>query len=115
MTGQLVEHEESLEFIAATDAPIKLVIAGNHDLSLHEDYWLSNPKAKTFARVFSQDGSWDANVARQARNLWTGQHAKTSGIKYLEEGMHAVRLANGAEISVYASQWQPEFGDWAFK
>lgn len=109
MTGQDSEYHDSLRLLSSLDAELKLVIAGNHDLSLHESYYLTSPDAKKIAR-----DKWDADAPRRARELWTGEHAQKAGIRYLEEGMHTFNLKNGAELTIYASPWQPEFYSWAF-
>lgn len=42
MAGGLHEYHAALDMIQLIDAPIKLVIAGNHDLSLDQDYIFSH-------------------------------------------------------------------------
>lgn len=112
MTGKPHEYLEALDMLSQFDAELKLVIAGNHDLSLHESFYLSGSKpggSEYFGYQFDEDAPF---VAKQ---LWTGPKAKAAGVTYLEEGMHHFTLpSNGASFSVYASPWQPEFYDWAF-
>lgn len=114
MTGQMIEHEKGLEMLEAMDAELKLVIAGNHDLSLHEHYYRTNSHGRYLIQRFSKNGTWDSDAPQQARELWTGARARSANIYYLDEGMHNFKLSNGASLSIYASPWQPEFGDWAF-
>jgi hypothetical protein len=109
MMGTMQQYRGALNMLANVDAELKLVIAGNHDLSLHYDYYLQNPRAKQIA---SRD--YDASFAEQARDLWTGDEARKAGVTYLTEGMHTFALSNGASFTVYASPWQPVFYDWAF-
>lgn len=60
MTGQMHEYEESLQLLESLKAELKLVIAGNHDLSLDEKYYRTNEFAKTSARKHSTSRRWDA-------------------------------------------------------
>lgn len=113
MIGATSENEKALDFLETIDAPLKLVIAGNHDLSLDEEYYNHNPSAKKWVE-FIPGGKWDATAPQKARELWTGARAKKAGVTYLEEGLYSFNLQNGARLSIYASPWQPEFFDWAF-
>ena len=98
------------------DAPVKLVIAGNHDLSLDRDFVFSHRKGdglRSQPRLTEQQV--DLHV-RRARNLWTSPdgRAKSEGVTFLDEGTHEIDLPNGARINVYASPYTPEFLDWGF-
>ena len=109
MIGIMDQYRGALRMLASVDAELKLVIAGNHDLSLHQEYYLNHPKAKRIA-----GDEYDSAFATQAHELWTGEAAREAGVTYLNEGMHDFTLTNGARFSVYASPWQPVFYDWAF-
>jgi hypothetical protein len=102
MIGHLDEYEKTLDMLESIDADLKLVIAGNHDISLDETY---------YARMgaYMQGKQYDANMPRQAREMWTGERAKKAGVTYLDEGTHEFELKNGARLGVYASPYQPEF------
>ncbi|KKY13649.1 putative ser thr protein phosphatase family protein [Diplodia seriata] len=117
MMGHLDEYEAALDMLGAIDAPLKLVIAGNHDLSLHEDFYLGQsrgiPDPLTNGRRMHYT-KYDPDMPRKAREMWTGEKARAKGVTYLEEGVHQFVLQNGARLSVYASPWQPEFYQWAF-
>lgn len=115
MTGQLHEYESSIQFLQHYPAELKLVIAGNHDLSLDHQYWENNPEAvESYSEEFSKEAEYDGDLPRKARALWTSQLAKDANIHYLEEGLHTFTLSNGAVFTIYASPWQPEFCNWAF-
>lgn len=110
MVGTMDQYRGALNMLKSiTDVPLKLVIAGNHDLSLHSEYYLNDPNARQIA-----GSDYDATFAHQAETLWTSQEAKDAGIHYLTEGMYTFELGNGAKFTVYASPWQPVFFDWAF-
>ena len=49
-----------------------------------------------------------------AVEIMTGQLAKEAGVTYLEEGLNAFTLKNGASFNIYTSPYQPEFCGWAF-
>jgi len=43
-----------------------------------------------------------------------GEKAKQAGIVYMDEGLKTFKLKNGAQFTLYASPYQPEFCRWAF-
>jgi predicted MPP superfamily phosphohydrolase len=94
MIGQLHEYEKTLELLAGIDAPLKLVIAGNHDISLDKEYW--DRRGQHMHRLKEPDPS----VHEKAKELWKGDAAKNAGVTYLEEGVHSFTLANGAKLRV---------------
>lgn len=91
-------------------AELKLVIAGNHDLSLDRDWWLNNPRGRHIDDCRRRPDS-DYETARE---IWTGQEAEDAGVTFLDEGTHSFTLKSGAKFKVYASPYQPEFWGWAF-
>jgi len=107
MIGHLHEYEKTLDMLETIDADLKLVIAGNHDITLDEEYY-----ARKGLRVDIDE--YDRELPAKARNMWTGERARRAGVTYLEEGTHQFTLQNGANLRVYASPYQPEFYDWAF-
>ncbi|KAF1944208.1 ser/Thr protein phosphatase family protein [Clathrospora elynae] len=108
MIGHLTEYEKTLEMLEKIEADLKLVIAGNHDISLDEEYY--DRKGQYMHRW----NGYDQALPMKAREMWTGDKAKRAGVTYLEEGAHRFTLRNGALLRVYASPYQPEFCDWAF-
>lgn len=128
MVGHLHEYEKTLDMLESIEADLKLVIAGNHDISLDADYY-----ARKGQYMHSSNG-YNIDMPRKAREMWTGERAKIAGVTYLAEGTHTFTLKNGARLrvrtfptvlwvssrantdrhQVYASPFQPEFCDWAF-
>ncbi|KAF2016847.1 ser/Thr protein phosphatase family protein [Aaosphaeria arxii CBS 175.79] len=108
MIGHLWEYERTLELLSSIDAELKLVIAGNHDISLDEVYY--QRKGQYMQMLKEADDS----IPARARELMTGARAREAGIRYLDEGTHEFVLKNGAKLRVYASPYQPEFCDFAF-
>lgn len=109
-TGKPDEYHRSLGMLKEIDAPVKLVIAGNHDRTLDRDYLLGHLKQYGPAPEKAND------LYEDMRSLWTadGGRAKSEGVTFLDEGTHMIDLPNGASIKVYASPYTPEFLDWAF-
>jgi len=94
MVGQMHEYAQTLEMLKGIDAELKLVIAGNHDISLDGEYYAR--KGQYMQRL--QDP--DHDMPRRARELWTGETAKQAGVTYLDEGTHRFTLRNGATLRV---------------
>ncbi|PQE33863.1 hypothetical protein CJF32_00010888 [Rutstroemia sp. NJR-2017a WRK4] len=103
MCGGLSAYKKCLRMLGSFEAELKLVIAGNHDLSLDGMYWQNN---------LEEDD--DPDEHQRAIDIMTGPLAKEAGVTYLEEGTHAFFLNNGAKFNIYVSAYQPEFGGWAF-
>jgi len=87
MNGKLDEYRVMIDMLKAADAELKIVIAGNHDLTLDAEY---SPNDK-------------ADVEK-AKELWTGEEARAAGVVYLEEGLYKFELKNGAAFTVSALQ-----------
>ncbi|KAM0801491.1 40S ribosomal protein S8e [Usnea florida] len=104
--GYLVEYQAMFEMLKAAPAELKLVIPGNHDITLHEDFYVRGTGKNKHIRSMED--------VQKIRELWTGYEARSAGIVYLEEGVRTFELGNGARFTLYSSPWQPEFYDWAF-
>ncbi|KAL8803239.1 MAG: hypothetical protein Q9200_006297 [Gallowayella weberi] len=104
--GYIHEYETMIEMLSKADAELKIVIAGNHDITLDEQYYESTGK-----RRFHRNIGEDFSVIKE---LWTGEKARKAGIVYLEEGIRTFTLTNGARFTIYTSPYQPEFCNWAF-
>ncbi|RYP90124.1 hypothetical protein DL770_003746 [Monosporascus sp. CRB-9-2] len=109
MTGRKAQYNATLDMLKHIDAPVKLVIAGNHDLTLDRDFVRSHGHERGIRAV--TDSQWVA-----ARDLWTAPYgrARQEHVTFLDEGEHTVTLANGARVNIYASPYTPEFMDWGF-
>ncbi|KAL9083636.1 MAG: hypothetical protein Q9165_008451 [Trypethelium subeluteriae] len=107
MVGLLSEFESVISMLSRIKAELKLVIAGNHDCSLDEEYYGREGK--------HQHGpDYNRDVPERAMDMWKGELAKQAGITYLEEGNYEFTLKSGANFTIYASPYQPEFCNWAF-
>ncbi|XRM39982.1 hypothetical protein ABZX51_003309 [Aspergillus tubingensis] len=130
--GHKHEHLTTLSFLKLAPAPLKLIIPGNHDITLDEPYYkrighyrhryrtdhtapsaTSGSDNVSAGKLTPGRGLSDEEL-REIKDLYTGQEAQDAGIRYLEEGMHVFRLGNGAVLRVYASPYTPEFCQWGF-
>ncbi|OQE21126.1 hypothetical protein PENSTE_c012G04091 [Penicillium steckii] len=106
--SQLHEYKASIRLLQSINAPLKLVIAGNHDFTMdipvfHNKVAEAQPiERELIEQAYGYDG--------QARKLFTD-----SGIIFLDEGVHSFHLQNGALLTVYASPYTPSLGDWGFQ
>ncbi|GES61517.1 Ser/Thr protein phosphatase family protein [Aspergillus terreus] len=137
--GRRDEHLAMLAMLRDADAELKIVIAGNHDITLDPDYYASvghlrhryrtdhlagspTPRRRSSARAHkNNDGDGEEAAGdgpledpAEIRALYTGDEARGAGIRYMDEGMRTFFLSNGARCSVYASPYTPEFCRWAF-
>lgn len=109
IAGSYNDNLTTRDFILKHPAELKIVIPGNHDLTLDSEYMA----AKKVPYLVDQAELHSQNLAR-IRELWTGEEAKKHGIVYLEEGVKIFTLAHGTSFSIYASAYTPEFCGWAF-
>lgn len=105
--GGLKSYKGVMNMLSHIDAELKLVIGGNHDLSLDGAYW---------KRLICCDDDDPEDIAEHdsAMEIFKGPLAKEAGVTYLEEGLNTFTLKNGARFTIYTSPYQPEFCSWAF-
>ncbi|KAG7132967.1 rhamnogalacturonate lyase C like protein [Verticillium longisporum] len=108
------EFEATFSMIRALDAPLKLVIAGNHDLALDRAFW-EDHALHGFQAKYLTGKKRELYMKRPDQVAAIIEAARQDGVRYLEEGTHEVELQNGARLRVYASPMTPEFGGWAFQ
>lgn len=101
--GELESLKESVRMIGTIEAELRLVIAGNHDISLDKTYRVENMSDEEYTEYHEA-----------ALGIMTGPLSQKAGVTYLEEGTHTFTLNNGAKLTVYASPYTPGSGDWAF-
>lgn len=93
-TGELEQVSDFSKWLEEYPAEHKIVIAGNHDITFHEEYYLQSGSAR-----FHKDAPYDCKAAKQ----------RLTGCVYLEDS--AVEVCG---YQIFGSPWQPEFCDWAF-
>ncbi|KAJ5781135.1 hypothetical protein N7457_006295 [Penicillium paradoxum] len=106
--SQLHEYKASIRLLQTINAPLKLVIAGNHDFTMDIPMFRKKiAEAQSLERELVEEAY---GYHGEARGLFEG-----TGITFLDEGVHTFHLQNGALLTVYASPYTPSFGDWGFQ
>ncbi|KAI8938114.1 hypothetical protein NX059_005781 [Plenodomus lindquistii] len=95
---------KALEDMGKVPAELKLVIAGNHEISLDETYYLEEGGKEE-----------DVNVAKSLVTDHPTSLASKGGIAFLMEGTPKFLLASGASFSIYASPYTPAYGASGFQ
>jgi predicted MPP superfamily phosphohydrolase len=94
MEGLASEYNKTLDMLASINAPVKLIIAGNHDRTLDKT-WAKNHEK------FFWGKKWE-DVYEEAREMWFGAEGRAvkEGVRMLEEGVHEVEVGNGGVLKV---------------
>ncbi|KAK9445122.1 Ser/Thr protein phosphatase family protein [Metarhizium brunneum] len=87
MIGGLSNYRRALDSLAACPAEIKLVIPGNHDVSLDAKWWDEN-----------MDSDDDEDEPVRARALFTLDEYTRCGVRFLDEGTHEIALHDGRSL-----------------
>jgi len=110
--SKLDEYLASIRLLKDLHAPLKLVIAGNHDFTIDIPAFRE--------KVAEVRPSLDPDLVKkvygdhgEARKIL--EDARSAGVIFLDEGSHRFILENGAILNVYASPWTPALGDWGFQ
>ena len=111
--SKLAEFKTTIDLLKKIPAPLKLVIAGNHDWTLDTPVFKQKlsavdlkPEDEAVRRAY---GAFE-----EAKALLESEDAKAHGIVYLHEGTHRFELENGANLTVYASPYTPSVDGWGF-
>ena len=102
--GHLSEYQPMLDMLKAAPAELKLVIPGNHDITMHQEFYVKGTGKNK--HVGWHDGEMED--VEKIREMWTGQEARNSGIVYLEEGISIFELKSGARFTV-SGRWRAIF------
>ncbi|KAK1078419.1 hypothetical protein LTR33_007255 [Friedmanniomyces endolithicus] len=109
--SKLHEFKTSIDLLTKFNAPLKLVIAGNHDFALDLPVFKRKladiPPPVDDAVVKREYGDFG-----EARSVL--ERARDAGVVFLDEGTHSFTLATGAKLTVYASPYTPSKSDWGF-
>ncbi|CEI67343.1 unnamed protein product [Fusarium venenatum] len=109
-TSKLYEFESAIRLLKDINAPLKLVIPGNHDFTLD---------TPTFKKAIAETPFPDIRVEKQYGKVGEARRLMESftheGIVYLTEGVHRFDLDNGAHLVVYASPYTPSNDCWGFQ
>ncbi|KAI9154731.1 putative rhamnogalacturonate lyase C [Paramyrothecium foliicola] len=102
--------------VRETNAPLKLVIAGNHEFSLdiptfrQKKAEAERQAGEALREEFAREYGWEG----AARELL--QEAEKEHIVFLDEGTRQFQLKNGASSKIFASPHTPSTGgEWGFQ
>lgn len=98
--SKLDEYRTAIKTLTNIKAPLKLVIAGNHEFSLDEPV-LQKHMSEASKTINGQLLEKTYGKLSDARALFSAE----SDIVLLEEGTHHFDLSNGAHLTVYASPY----------
>jgi hypothetical protein len=90
---------EAIQALANIKAELRLVIAGNHQISLDKSYYLG-------------EGGKSEDYER-AHEVTSG--ASKSGVTFLNEGTYTFTLSSGDTFRIYASPYTPAYGASGFQ
>lgn len=110
--SQLHEYEAAIRLLRGIDAPLKLVIPGNHDFTLDTPTF-QQMRHKSQRRCSADLLQHYYGKPGEARALLDA--ARKDGIVCLDEGTHRFALPNGGALTVYASPYTPSFGSPGFQ
>ena len=99
----LSEFHDSLELLRSINASMKVVIAGNHEITLDEDTYRKHLEASGLDPNDTAAVKTYGSLGKARDLLLTTD----DNILLLDEGMHTLSLPNGATITIYASSWTP--------
>lgn len=108
--SKIDEYRASIRLLRAVNAPLKLVIAGNHDFTMDIPAFQK--------KVAEAQPPLNPELVKQVYGSYGEARRvldEATGITFLDEGRHSFRLQNGASLAVYASPHTPSLGDWAFQ
>lgn len=112
--SKLSEFRETIALLDGIEAPLKLIIPGNHDFSLDDAAFAR--KIAEARRLSSNVSEIDQLLQREYGSI--GDARKLLGdtnIVLLDEGRHSLTLNNGARLQVYASPYTPSADEWGFQ
>ena len=102
-SGRLREFSRTIDTLAEIDAELKLIIAGNHDLCLDDDYmrhhghrWLSGLSGSRRKEKEKEKNE----ETKFCKAILSAEETKRKGIRFLDEGLHRFSLRNGSELKV---------------
>ena len=102
--SKLDEFRVSLDLMLAVKAPLKLVIAGNHDFSMDTPV-LANKLADNMTAEDTDLVKRTYGDFGEARAMFVTDATRAAGLIFLDEGNYNFKLANSASLSVYASPY----------
>lgn len=103
MIGGMSNYKAAIRNLTACKAELKLVIPGNHDVSLDPSWWADN---------LDEDDD-DPDEPTKALALFEAEK-EANGIHLLKHGVHEFLFEDGRSFTIFASPYTPAFGGYAF-
>ena len=97
--GTAHEFETAFQTLADAPAELKIVIAGNHDVSLDRG-WYEDAVGRGIVGGGRKSKEDVEGYLRGVREMWMGEEARKKGIWYLEEGVREFEVGNGGRFRV---------------
>lgn len=94
--GSFDEIQAQLKWLFGLPHPHKVIVAGNHDLSLDSSFATRFPARASGSESSTSDLNW-------------------GDITYLQDSSVVLDLPNGRRLKIYGSPQTPEYGLWAFQ
>ena len=105
--SKIDEYRSAIRLLKDLNAPLKLVIAGNHDFTMDDAVYRKNMAETQRLDSSINKELWTQNFGRDGEARKIFEEAKDAGIHFLQEGTHELELGNGARLTVYASPFTP--------
>ncbi len=115
--GELPDIERFHHEFSELPYPVKIFIAGNHDLSLDRDLFCNPDREFQTRRYTKKSGISVEEYHTKAMNIVRNEECPSGFLKYLHDESCEVTCDEALEfppLKVYGSPWQPEFFSWAF-
>mmetsp|Transcript_16731 Transcript_16731/g.18126 ORF Transcript_16731/g.18126 Transcript_16731/m.18126 type:complete len:280 (-) Transcript_16731:178-1017(-) len=115
--GELPDIERFHSEFSELPYPVKIFIAGNHDLSLDRDLFCNPDREFQTRRYTKKSGISVEEYHTKAMNVVRNEECPSGYLKYLHDESCEVTCDEASEfppLKVYGSPWQPEFFSWAF-
>lgn len=114
--GTQTEIINFCQFFESLPHKKKIFIAGNHDVSIHSDYYVATGAIRFHRKLKYKEGFDPLIHSKECRTLI---QSISPNIFYLEDNSLSLsfpKSEEGAEfiLNIFGSPWQPEFCDWAF-
>lgn len=101
-SGTLEELHTTLTWLSSQPHPVKIVIAGNHDVLLDANQDVTGNKIKSTINPSKSPGALRASLP------W-------DDIIYLQNQNATITCPNGRRLRIYGSPCSPRHGNWAFQ
>ncbi|RYY82034.1 metallophosphoesterase [archaeon] len=113
--GREKEIESFMKYFTSQPHPIKILIAGNHDITMNTDYYEAVGAYRFHHRNKANKGGLREHAL--ACQSIIKKACDAGQCVYMEDSLHTIPHPIRPDVPplrVYGSPWQPEFCEWAF-